>query len=229
MKTSLSTHCFKIATLGLMSLALSIVPTEAASVAVTAVGISSTSTNLNWVTNGNATLNGATSGVAWDVSGERQGVDWEFDVAKSTVEIWGHAPGTVEWPTAGRSGIFGYVAGGGGTLCLDILSGMIAGVIADGKDALLISCVAPEAGAYVLDGVSITATSTGQVLQWTAPLSELAAGDLLVFTNDGSHTATSGPIGFSSTMAVPEPSTWAMLVGGMGLLAFGQRLRRRNA
>jgi hypothetical protein len=27
--------------------------------------------------------------------------------------------------------------------------------------------------------------------------------------------------------AVPEPSTWAMLVGGVGLLAFGQRMRRR--
>ena len=28
-------------------------------------------------------------------------------------------------------------------------------------------------------------------------------------------------------MVVPEPSTWAMLVGGVGMLAFGQRLRRR--
>ncbi len=28
---------------------------------------------------------------------------------------------------------------------------------------------------------------------------------------------------------VPEPGTWAMLVGGMGLLTFGQRLRRRSA
>ncbi len=27
---------------------------------------------------------------------------------------------------------------------------------------------------------------------------------------------------------VPEPSTWAMLVGGVGMLAFGQRLRRRQ-
>ena len=28
--------------------------------------------------------------------------------------------------------------------------------------------------------------------------------------------------------AVPEPSTWAMMVGGLGLLAFGQRVRRRS-
>ena len=27
---------------------------------------------------------------------------------------------------------------------------------------------------------------------------------------------------------VPEPSTWAMLVGGLGMLAFGQRVRRRS-
>lgn len=30
------------------------------------------------------------------------------------------------------------------------------------------------------------------------------------------------------TLSVPEPGTWAMLVGGMGLLAFNQRIRRRS-
>lgn len=34
---------------------------------------------------------------------------------------------------------------------------------------------------------------------------------------------------FAVLAAVPEPSTWAMLLGGVGMLAFGQRLRRRNA
>ena len=33
---------------------------------------------------------------------------------------------------------------------------------------------------------------------------------------------------FAAISAVPEPSTWAMLVGGFGMLAFGQRLRRRS-
>lgn len=28
---------------------------------------------------------------------------------------------------------------------------------------------------------------------------------------------------------VPEPSTWAMIVGGLGMLAFSQRMRRQNA
>ena len=34
---------------------------------------------------------------------------------------------------------------------------------------------------------------------------------------------------FTVVVAVPEPSTWAMMLGGLGMLAFGQRLRRRSS
>ena len=39
---------------------------------------------------------------------------------------------------------------------------------------------------------------------------------------------TSGNDVVAQYVAVPEPSTWAMLVSGMGMLVFTQRLRRRS-
>ena len=32
-----------------------------------------------------------------------------------------------------------------------------------------------------------------------------------------------------TTMAVPEPSTWAMIVSGLGMLSFWKRSRRKSA
>src|SRR4051794_4940241 len=43
--------------------------------------------------------------------------------------------------------------------------------------------------------------------------------------NLGGTQATDG-LAFKLTAAVPEPSTWAMIIGGMGMLVFVQRFRR---
>ncbi|MDD5350117.1 MAG: PEPxxWA-CTERM sorting domain-containing protein [Chthoniobacteraceae bacterium] len=43
----------------------------------------------------------------------------------------------------------------------------------------------------------------------------------------GSYIDTTTAANEVSLVVVPEPATWAMLVGGFGLLAFGQKLRRQ--
>ncbi len=71
----------------------------------------------------------------------------------------------------------------------------------------------------------------------------LTSGSTYTVTSNSNYTFTSGTteylLSFSSKTdgdanyndvtlsVVPEPSTWAMLVGGVGMLAFGQRLRRK--
>ena len=46
-----------------------------------------------------------------------------------------------------------------------------------------------------------------------------------------SYTAKSDADGIANDLTltvVPEPSTWAMMVGGLGLLVFGQKFRKRQ-
>lgn len=76
-------------------------------------------------------------------------------------------------------------------------------------------------GAFTsLNGVTTT-LSEGSRFAWNSQTWEIT------------YSADYGTSSFSggndvALMVVPEPSTWAMLMGGIGMLAFGQRLRRRN-
>ena len=192
---------------------------QAAPVAVTAGGVS-TFDNTNWVTNGLATLNGATSGVDWTVSGLRQGVgsDWDFVAGFTQGAL---ASPTVEWPSAGTQSAFGYTVD---NAVLTIQSSMQTDVTANGSSLLRISEVAPGAGVFSLNGVGETAASAGQVLEWTTPAATLVTGDTLTFSSNNA-SFSDGPIGFSAAAAVPEPSS--CLAFGALLLLAGARRRAR--
>jgi hypothetical protein len=105
-------------------------------------------------------------------------------------------------------------------------SDMAVDVAAEGG-MLLISQVAPAAGDYTLNGVTQTAASVGQVLQWLATVGggNLATGNSLTFNSTAvilGNTVSSGPIGFS---AIPEPSSLALF--GLGLFVLRVFRRKR--
>lgn len=60
-----------------------------------------------------------------------------------------------------------------------------------------------------------------RIIQW-----ENGGGTALSATLNGSALTSSV---LSTTAAVPEPATWAMMIGGFGLVGFALRSRRRNA
>jgi len=76
-------------------------------------------------------------------------------------------------------------------------------------------------GGNVSLSISFNSTSTTQ----GSHLGQLVFNPTSV---NGSGTTDMAPITLElQAMAVPEPSTWAMFVGGLGMLAFGQRQLRR--
>jgi len=84
-----------------------------------------------------------------------------------------------------------------------------------------------------------TDTTNPRVMQWQFPKFTGGAAGLMGMWGDNnvyhdSITDTSNGAlsnsgqGLQIFAVVPEPGTWAMLVGGMGMLALGQRFRRRS-
>lgn len=84
-------------------------------------------------------------------------------------------------------------------------------------------------GDDVIDGVftslngKATTLSQGSQFTWNEQLWEIS------YQANTTTSLLSGGNDVAIMAVVPEPSTWALLVGGVGMLAFGQRLRRRMA
>ena len=106
-------------------------------------------------------------------------------------------------------------------------------------------------GASVLnfaDSSSQTWSGTLSIYNWTGATVTGGGADQVIFAAQGLTQAQLNAINFYSDagttflgtagwasgnineiVAIPEPQTWAMLVGGLGMLIAGQRIRRRSA
>jgi fibronectin-binding autotransporter adhesin len=106
-----------------------------------------------------------------------------------------------------------------GTLDLSTLSGLTLGETitlidntGSGTTTEYFTTIVTSSGTYTVTSNSdytFTSGSTEYLLSYNTNSSSSSYGDVTL-------------------TVVPEPSTWAMIVGGMGLLTFGQRLRRRD-
>ena len=198
---------------------------SAAQTAVSAIGVNGTATSANWLTDGLGTLNGRIAGVNWSFGSGAEGNsssgnpnDWYY--INAGFYNSGNLAVTTEWPTVGSSTNLGYVAFSNLGIAYSMSSDVSASVGGLGS-VLVISEVATGAGDFSLNGVAITASAAGQVLQWSAPVSAVNWQDELDFT---STFGTTGAVAFSAA-AVPEPSTWAMMLGGLGMLTMFRRRR----
>lgn len=87
-----------------------------------------------------------------------------------------------------------------------------------------------------LDGVLLNNNSTSDANEeWSLPSGPLLAGphSLLVNYNidaasAANHAAYSGDLYLTSAAPAPEPASWAMFIGGFGMVGAGLRARRRT-
>jgi hypothetical protein len=87
-----------------------------------------------------------------------------------------------------------------------------------------------------LDGVLLTNNSTSDANEeWSLPSGALLAGSHTLLVNynidaasDANHAAYSGDLYLTSATPAPEAATWAMFIGGFGMVGAGLRTRRRT-
>ena len=78
-----------------------------------------------------------------------------------------------------------------------------------------------NANTYFIDGQNTGGSSNGAHNGYSTSGSVVAG-------NSGSLIHYGTGVTFNELVVAPEPGTWAMLVGGFGMLALGRRLRRRS-
>lgn len=90
-------------------------------------------------------------------------------------------------------------------------------------------------GSTLLSSTIITTTSYNVANSFTLTSIALNVGDTLdfVLNNNGSYdydsTALAATISLPTVAAVPEPATWAMMIGGFGMAGGAMRRKRRAA
>lgn len=82
-----------------------------------------------------------------------------------------------------------------------------------------------------LNGVDFTALSTGKFEAWSLDNLQLAAGSHTLVVKGSSNGTAANSASYSGTLnilasAVPEPASWALLVGGFALV--GGAMRRKK-
>jgi fibronectin-binding autotransporter adhesin len=126
--------------------------------------------------------------------------------------------GTVAGTSYDQVQVSGYVSLAG-TLDLTTLSGLTLG-----ETITLID----NTGSGTTTGYFATIITSGSTYTLTSNSNyTFAVGVTEYLLSYASDTEKDGYNNDVTLTVVPEPSTWAMLVGGMGVLALGQRMRRR--
>lgn len=130
----------------------------------------------------------------------------------------------------GTSGTFGNANIGGGnfTNTFDIntsQAGTIALTISSTRTSALTNLDFVEVS---LNGQNFTVGVTGiNEFRFLNNLALMAGKQTLVVRGkSGGNGSYSGTVNFSPTGGVPEPATWAMMIGGMGAAGYGLRRRR---
>lgn len=148
--------------------------------------------------------------------------------------------GTVTGPTAGALVVSGTLVPAGATIGTLAVSGNLTlegttVVDLDKTGTTLTSDLVSGATTFTLGG-ALTVNLTGDALVENDSFLLFSGGTITgSFSSfnlptidsglawDTTHLAIDGQL---LVVAVPEPATWAMMLGGLGLLAFGKRLRR---